>query len=83
MVRKTISEVERDYLRYRIVQNDDDGTPADASADAVDALGDTFAQETLWKEDGGTSFTDDKREVIVPPSSTAINDSSRLRFRVF
>lgn len=43
--RKTTSEVERDYWRYRGVIDGDVGLPADVSADVVNDVVDLFAQE--------------------------------------
>lgn len=63
VTRKTNSEVERDYQRYRRVTHDDGVQPVDIPADVTDDLDDTFAQKALWEGDGGSSFAADDLSV--------------------
>lgn len=62
---RTFSEVDLDYLRYRAIADDDEGQPADVSANLPDALNDFFVQKGLWEGDCGSPFTADDLFVIV------------------
>lgn len=61
----TISEIDRAYWSYHVINGDDAGQPADIPADVENDVDDIFAQEALWEEDGGASFTADDRFVNV------------------
>lgn len=81
---KTISEVEREYRRYRTVSGGDKGPPVDVSADVVDDFDYIFAQRVLWEDDGSASLTADDRPVVatyltrlshaVPTSGSELTD---------
>lgn len=53
---KTISEVERDYRRYRGINDDDSGQFADVSTDVVDDFDDVFAEKLHWEGDDESLF---------------------------
>lgn len=57
VMRKTISEVYRDYRRYVGIVDDVARQPADVPSYTADDRDEIFTQEALWDGDGGYSFT--------------------------
>lgn len=64
VTRKTISEVERDYQRYRSIIDDNAGRPADVLDNVVDDVDDLFEQDWILEEDSGSCFTTEDHSAI-------------------
>lgn len=67
MAWKTISNVDRDYWRYRGVTKVDEGLSSDILPDGVDDLDDIFARTVLWEAVDSSSFMGCDSLVIITP----------------